>query len=161
MPSSGFSDPDVASWGKLISDGRKVLRTDWTVAFLPGVMILITVLSVSLLRGRGSTTRSTRGWPASDLVLSIRDLSVRSPEGADRPFAVSNLSLDLFRDEVLCIVGESGSGKSVDGRLDPASPAAAAHGDRRQHPLRRARYRDLADGGAARTRGARIGMIFP
>lgn len=48
----GFSDPDVASWGKLISDGRKVLRTDWTVAFLPGVMILITVLSVSLL-GQG------------------------------------------------------------------------------------------------------------
>jgi peptide/nickel transport system permease protein len=48
----GFSDPDVASWGKLISDGRKVLRTDWTVAFLPGLMILITVLSVSLL-GQG------------------------------------------------------------------------------------------------------------
>jgi len=48
----GFSDPDVASWGKLISDGRKVLRTGWTVAFLPGLMILITVLSVSLL-GQG------------------------------------------------------------------------------------------------------------
>jgi peptide/nickel transport system permease protein len=48
----GFSDPDVASWGKLISDGRKVLRTDWTVAFLPGLMILVTVLSVSLL-GQG------------------------------------------------------------------------------------------------------------
>jgi len=41
-------------------------------------------------------------------VLSIRDLSVRLPEGADRPFAVRNLSLDLFRDEVLCVVGESG-----------------------------------------------------
>jgi peptide/nickel transport system permease protein len=48
----GFADPDVASWGKLISDGRKVLRTDWTVAFLPGLMILITVLAVSLL-GQG------------------------------------------------------------------------------------------------------------
>jgi peptide/nickel transport system permease protein len=48
----GFSDPDVASWGKLISDGRKVLRTDWTVAFLPGAMILMTVLSISLL-GQG------------------------------------------------------------------------------------------------------------
>jgi len=62
----GFSDPDVASWGKLISDGRKVLRTDWTVAFLPGLMILITVLSVSLL-GQGSTIRSIHGCRASDI----------------------------------------------------------------------------------------------
>jgi len=48
----GLSDPDVASWGNLISDGRKVLRTAWYVAALPGLMIIITVLSVSLV-GQG------------------------------------------------------------------------------------------------------------
>lgn len=35
------------------------------------------------------------------------------PEGADRPFAVEDLTLDLRQNEVLCLVGESGSGKSV------------------------------------------------
>jgi peptide/nickel transport system permease protein len=48
----GFSDPDVASWGNLISDGRKVLRTAWHVAAMPGFLILITVLAVSLI-GQG------------------------------------------------------------------------------------------------------------
>jgi peptide/nickel transport system permease protein len=48
----GFSDPNVASWGNLIGDGRRVLRTNGYVAALPGVAILITVLSVSLF-GQG------------------------------------------------------------------------------------------------------------
>jgi len=48
----GFSDPDIASWGNLIADGRKVLRTTWFVAALPGFFILITVLGISLV-GQG------------------------------------------------------------------------------------------------------------
>jgi peptide/nickel transport system permease protein len=48
----GFSDPDIASWGNLIADGRKVLRTAWYVAALPGAMIIISVLAVSLI-GQG------------------------------------------------------------------------------------------------------------
>lgn len=48
----GLSDPNVASWGNLISDGRRVLRTEWYVATLPGIAILITVLSISLI-GQG------------------------------------------------------------------------------------------------------------
>jgi peptide/nickel transport system permease protein len=48
----GLSDPNIASWGNLISDGRRVLRSEWYVATLPGVAILITVLSVSLI-GQG------------------------------------------------------------------------------------------------------------
>lgn len=48
----GFSDPDVASWGNLISDGRKVLRTAWYVAAMPGALILLTVLAISLI-GQG------------------------------------------------------------------------------------------------------------
>jgi peptide/nickel transport system permease protein len=48
----GFSDPNIASWGNLIGDGRRVLRANGYVAALPGITILITVLSVSLF-GQG------------------------------------------------------------------------------------------------------------
>jgi len=48
----GLSDPNVASWGNLIADGRRVLRSSWHVATLPGIAILLTVLSISLI-GQG------------------------------------------------------------------------------------------------------------
>jgi len=46
-------------------------------------------------------------------LLDIRGLSVPLPAGADRPFAVEDLSLTLEKGEILCIVGETGSGKSL------------------------------------------------
>ncbi|MCT7378499.1 ABC transporter ATP-binding protein [Chelativorans salis] len=46
-------------------------------------------------------------------VLSIENLTIALPEGADRAFAVDDVSLQLFAGEILCIVGESGSGKSM------------------------------------------------
>lgn len=46
-------------------------------------------------------------------LLDIRNLFVPLPEGADRPYAVEDLSLTLARGEILCIVGETGSGKSL------------------------------------------------
>ncbi|HZH26381.1 MAG TPA: ABC transporter ATP-binding protein [Azospirillaceae bacterium] len=46
-------------------------------------------------------------------VLSIRDLTIDLPRGADRPHAVQGVSLDLHPREILCVVGESGSGKSM------------------------------------------------
>ncbi|MEM9370219.1 MAG: ABC transporter ATP-binding protein [Pseudomonadota bacterium] len=49
----------------------------------------------------------------AETILEIRDLSITLPEGADRKFAVENVSINLRRGELLCIVGESGSGKSV------------------------------------------------
>ncbi|MEO0544431.1 MAG: ABC transporter ATP-binding protein [Pseudomonadota bacterium] len=48
-----------------------------------------------------------------EVILDIKDLSIRLPEKADRPYAVKDVNLTLNRGEVLCIVGESGSGKSV------------------------------------------------
>ena len=44
-------------------------------------------------------------------VLSINQLSVALPAGADRAYAVQNISLTLDAGETLCVVGESGSGK--------------------------------------------------
>ena len=46
-------------------------------------------------------------------LLRIEGLSVSLPANADRPYAVENVSLELSRNEILCVVGESGSGKSV------------------------------------------------
>jgi peptide/nickel transport system ATP-binding protein len=49
----------------------------------------------------------------SEAVLSLENLSVRLPEGADRPHALSDVSLSIAANEILCVVGESGSGKSM------------------------------------------------
>ena len=46
-------------------------------------------------------------------VLEIRGLTVTLPEGADRKYAVEEVSLTVGAGEIVCIVGESGSGKSV------------------------------------------------
>jgi peptide/nickel transport system ATP-binding protein len=46
-------------------------------------------------------------------VLQIRDLTVRLPEGADREFAIEDVSFTVGSGEIVCVVGESGSGKSV------------------------------------------------
>ncbi|MBB3994964.1 peptide/nickel transport system ATP-binding protein [Sulfitobacter undariae] len=46
-------------------------------------------------------------------LLSIRDLAIALPVGADRIYAAQNINFDLAAGEILCIVGESGSGKSM------------------------------------------------
>ena len=45
----GLGDPNYASWGNMIGAGRAVLRAEWYVAAIPGIAILLTVLSFSLL----------------------------------------------------------------------------------------------------------------
>ena len=46
-------------------------------------------------------------------LLSLERLSVRLPRGADRAHALSDVSLSIAANEILCVVGESGSGKSM------------------------------------------------
>lgn len=53
------------------------------------------------------------GKKSSQPVLDIRGLSVTLPEGADREFAIEDISLSVGQGEIVCVVGESGSGKSV------------------------------------------------
>ncbi|MCG8355711.1 MAG: ABC transporter ATP-binding protein [Kiloniellales bacterium] len=50
---------------------------------------------------------------ANAAVLDVRGLSVRLPPGADRDFAVEEVSFAVHQREIVCVVGESGSGKSV------------------------------------------------
>jgi peptide/nickel transport system ATP-binding protein len=46
-------------------------------------------------------------------LLSIENLSIALPEGADRAFAIEDVSFKVHRNEIVCLVGESGSGKSM------------------------------------------------
>lgn len=45
----GLGDPNTMSWGKMIGDGRGVLRTAWYLSAIPGVAILLSVLALNLL----------------------------------------------------------------------------------------------------------------
>ncbi|MCA1325095.1 dipeptide ABC transporter ATP-binding protein [Herbaspirillum sp. alder98] len=63
-----------------------------------------------------STLQPQSGVGVNELVppvLTVRDLCIALPGGADRPDAVSHISFDVAPGEVLCLLGESGSGKSV------------------------------------------------
>ncbi len=41
--------PPTPSWGNMLQDGKQFLRVAWTLIFIPGFMIYITVLSVNLV----------------------------------------------------------------------------------------------------------------
>lgn len=93
-------------------------------------------------------------------LLSIRNLRVALPSGADRPYALDNVSLNLHANEILCVVGESGSGKSMTagavlGLLPERVQAVAGHIDFEGQDLLR-----LDDAALRRVRGAKIGMVF-
>ncbi|BAQ47788.1 MULTISPECIES: ABC transporter ATP-binding protein [Methylobacterium] len=95
----------------------------------------------------------------SDL-LAIEHLSVRLPPGADRSHALSDVSLTLAANEILCVVGESGSGKSV---LANTVMRLLPPGVRPDGGAVLFRGRDLVGASEAemrRLRGAKIGLIF-
>ena len=94
-------------------------------------------------------------------VLEIKGLSVLLPDGADREFAIEEVSFSIGRSEIVCIVGESGSGKSVTAftvmglipkkDLVPVAGEILLHGE------------DLlskSDRQMRRLRGKKMGMVF-
>ena len=94
-------------------------------------------------------------------ILEVDNLTVKLPDGADRPFAIEGVSLTVEKGEILCIVGESGSGKSVtafsvmglaDRRaLTPVSGAIRLDGEE---------ILNAPDDRLRKLRGEKMGMIF-
>jgi len=45
----GLGDPNIMSWGYMIGAARTVIRNAWWLSFIPGLAILMTVLSLNLI----------------------------------------------------------------------------------------------------------------
>jgi ABC-type glutathione transport system ATPase component len=93
-------------------------------------------------------------------VLEVQDLTVKLPPGGDRPQAVSDVSFEVERGEILCLVGESGSGKSV---IAQSIMGLLPNTLRLSSGKIVLEKEELTRAGAARLRelrGARMSMIF-
>ena len=94
-------------------------------------------------------------------IIRINDLSISLPPRAERPFAVQNVSFDVYPGEILCIVGESGSGKSMASNaimgLLPKPHVCVSQG---QILFQGRDLCKLSDTGMQNIRGRAIGMIF-
>ena len=49
LQSGSLGDPNVASWGRLVGDGRLLIRSSWYICAIPGVAIMVTVLCLNLI----------------------------------------------------------------------------------------------------------------
>ena len=171
--------PPKPSWGSILADGRQYMMLDPWMALLPGIAIIITVISISLAAdgfadfldpklAHGSYRRVPLpplpggGNPAATTtaLLSVRNLSTDFPLTNETIHAVQHVDFDLPRGQVLGVVGESGSGKSTLGLsiiqlLDV--PGRVTGGEIRfnEQDLARVSNKEMPV-----IRGDRIGMIF-
>ena len=127
------SQPPQADLGSMLGEARSALITAPHTSIVPGVMILLIVMSVNLL-GDGirdaldprlrsgalarpmATTRVERAEapaPKGGGLLQIDELETQFHVGPRIYKAVNKVSLDLKPGECLGLIGESGSGKSV------------------------------------------------
>ncbi|WP_424812319.1 ABC transporter ATP-binding protein [Roseococcus sp. YIM B11640] len=93
-------------------------------------------------------------------LLSVENLTVALPPGADRPHAVEGITLHVDPGEILCVVGESGSGKSITanavmGLLPKGLPITSGKLSFEGRDLRAQSPEQMRQ-----LRGARLAMIF-
>tara|TARA_R110002124_G_scaffold112582_1_gene266748 strand:- start:990 stop:2612 length:1623 start_codon:yes stop_codon:yes gene_type:complete len=93
-------------------------------------------------------------------LLSIRDLSIALPVGADRPYAVKDINFDLAPGEILCIVGESGSGKSMSANAVMGLLPQGVLPDCGSITFNGESILGLSEKEMLKLRGSRISMIF-
>lgn len=110
--------------------------------------------------GKVMEAQTIPGQDTAEPAVSIDRLRISLPEGADRPFAVDNVSLKLFPGKILCVVGESGSGKSMSanammGLLPPGVTPVAGRILLHGIDLLQIQPEEMFD-----IRGRRVAMIF-
>ena len=93
-------------------------------------------------------------------VLELRNLTVALPPGADRPYALHDVSLALERGRTLCVVGESGSGKSMTASAVMRLLPEGVHVSGGQVLLGGEELLTLPEVAMRKRRGARVAMIF-
>ena len=97
---------------------------------------------------------------SSSAAVSIKNLKIALPPGADRAHAVDGVSFDLLPGKILCVVGESGSGKSMCAHallgLLPENVRAEAG----QIVFEGEDLLKLDDAGWRKLRGRHIAMVF-
>jgi peptide/nickel transport system ATP-binding protein len=110
-------------------------------------------------QGRRVAVTETRS--SSSPVLSVENLTVALPGGADRVNAVEDVSFTVGTGEIVCVVGESGSGKSVTAHsimgLLPRGQLTATGG---RILLEGADVLQQSPAALRRLRGDRMAMIF-
>ena len=94
-------------------------------------------------------------------ILEVKGLTVTLPEGADRAYAIEDVSFSVGAGEIVCVVGESGSGKSVTAftvmGLTLRKELAPVAGEVR---LEGEELLAMSDAQLRRLRGQRMAMIF-
>ncbi len=110
--------------------------------------------------GRGGPPAATNGVDEPAL-LAVQGLNVALPAWADRERAVSDLSIQLLPNQIVCVVGESGSGKSVLARaIMGLLPAPHVHVTGGRVLFDGEDLLQATPGRMRAVRGARIAMIF-
>lgn len=93
-------------------------------------------------------------------LLQITGLSIALPVSGDREFALADLSLNIARNEIVCVVGESGSGKSMTASAIMGLLADGVQITQGSIHLEGKNLLALSAKQMRKIRGPRIGMIF-
>ncbi|CAO1668366.1 ABC transporter ATP-binding protein [Salinicola sp. NYA28a] len=96
----------------------------------------------------------------SEPLLRIERLALALPDGADRLYAVDNVSYELSAGEILCVVGESGSGKSMTANAVMGLLPTGVHASRGRALFDGQDLLAMDEISHRALRGRRIGMIF-
>ena len=96
----------------------------------------------------------------NNAILTIENLTISLPKGADRPHAIQEISFELIPGEMLCVVGESGSGKSMTANAIMGLLPKNLHVVQGHIPFGDRDIIGLSESDARKLRGSDISMIF-